>query len=93
MRLLDELELNIVGATKPQFTFVFDLDPVVGLARAKARGEGQEDRFERKGLAFHQRLRDGFLKIAQLEPQRCKVIDASQTIENVSSQIWQHLNG
>jgi dTMP kinase len=92
-RLIDELEHAIVGATRPTLTFMFDLDPAIGLARAKARGDDTEDRFERKGLAFHQRLRDGFLEIARLEPERCKVIDASKTIEGVSAVIWKHLNG
>jgi dTMP kinase len=92
-RLLDELEYSIVGVTRPNLTFVFDLDPVIGLARAKARGEGAEDRFERKGLAFHQRLRDGFLEIAKFEPQRCKLIDASQSVDDVSAQVWSHMNG
>jgi dTMP kinase len=92
-RLLDELEHSIVGTTRPTITFMFDLDPVAGLARAKARGEAAEDRFERKGLAFHQRLRHGFLEIAKADPQRCRLIDASQTVENVSAQIWNQLDG
>ncbi len=91
--LLDELERSIVGDTRPTLTFVFDLDPVIGLARAKSRGDGAEDRFERKGLAFHQRLRNGFLEIAQADPQRCLVIDASQDMTAVAAAIWGHLNG
>ncbi len=91
--LLDELERSIVGDTRPTLTFVFDLDPVIGLARAKSRGDGAEDRFERKGLAFHQRLRNGFLEIAQADPQRCRVIDASQDMIAVATAIWGHLNG
>jgi dTMP kinase len=92
-RLLDELEFSIVGALRPNLTFIFDLDPVIGLARAKARGEGAEDRFERKGLAFHQRLRDGFLEIAKFEPSRCRLINASRPVEDVSADIWSHMNG
>jgi dTMP kinase len=86
--LLDELERSIVGATRPDKTLVFDLDPVVGLARAAARGQGAEDRFERKGLAFHQRIRDGFLEIARAEPSRCRIIDAGQDLAAVSAAIW-----
>ncbi len=91
--LLDELERSIVGETRPTLTLIFDLDPVVGLARAKARGAGAEDRFERKGLAFHQRLRDGFLEIAKSNGKRCRIIDASAEIETVSAQIWSHVSG
>jgi dTMP kinase len=91
--LLDELERSIVGETRPKLTLIFDLDPVIGLARAKSRGEGPEDRFERKGLAFHQRLREGFLEIAKSDPKRCRVVDASQPVEAVHAIVWDHING
>lgn len=91
--LLDELERSIVGETRPTLTLIFDLDPIIGLARAKSRGDGAEDRFERKGLAFHQRIRDGFLEIAKSEPQRCHVIDANQPVEAVAAIIWSLVNG
>ena len=85
MHLLDALETSIVGDTRPNLTIIFDLDPVAGLARAKARGEGSEDRYERKGLAFHQALRHGFLKIAEGDPTRCRVIDAAGPVEVVAA--------
>jgi dTMP kinase len=91
--LIDELERSIIGETKPNFTLIFDLDPAVGLARAHSRGGSADDRYERKGLEFHQRLRNGFLAIAKAEPQRCKLIDASRSIDDVSEQIWQSLRG
>ena len=91
--LLDELEQSIVRDTRPSLTLIFDLDPIIGLARAKSRGDGAEDRFERKGLAFHQRIRNGFLEIAKSEPQRCRVIDANQSIETVAAAIWSQVNG
>jgi dTMP kinase len=68
-------------------TLILDIDPAKGLERARARADGSEDRYERKGLEFHQRLRAGFLKIAEAEPKRCKVIDASGAIEDIESQI------
>ena len=91
--LIDELERSIVGATRPNITFIFDLDPVVGLERATKQGKGKEDRFERMGLAFHQRLRDGFLEIAKENPDRCRVINAADSIEKVAEAIWKHVNG
>lgn len=87
MTVIDMLENTIVGATRPYVTVIFDLAPEVGLARAKARGAGVEDRYERKGLAFHQALRRGFLDIAAADPERCFVIDASQPIDAVWDQI------
>ncbi len=69
MAFIDALEHEIVGATRPDLTLIFDLDPEAGLKRARERGDGlAEDRYERKGSAFHQKLRQGFLAIAQAEP-------------------------
>jgi dTMP kinase len=87
MTLIDDLELNVVGKTRPDLTFVFDLDPALGLARAAQRGAGIEDRYERKGLAFHGALRLGFLEIARRGPKRCVVLDASQSPDIVWSEL------
>lgn len=83
MSLIDALELNVVGETQPDLTFVFDLEPTVGLARAAQRGAGIEDRYERKGLPFHAALRAGFLDIARKNPERCTVVDASNSPDEV----------
>lgn len=87
--LIDSLESTIVGATRPDLTFVFDLDPIVGLQRAKGRGSPAEDRFERKGLDFHRKLRAGFMQIARGDPKRCRIVDASQPVNDVFTAIWQ----
>ena len=52
MKLLDALEAAIVGSTRPALTLIFDIDPAKGLERAKARADGSEDRYERKGLGI-----------------------------------------
>lgn len=70
----------------PDLTLVFDLPVEIGLARAAARSGG-EDRFERMGVDFHQRLRSGFLAIAAAEPERCAVIDAAADIDVVSADV------
>ncbi len=87
LAFIDALEAAIVGPTRPDLTLVFDLDPETGLKRAHGRGEGFEDRYERKGLEFHQRLRAGFLAIAASAPQRCVVIDAAGSVDVISSSI------
>lgn len=76
-----------IGRVKPDLTFILDLPVDVGLARAKSREPGREDRFERMGEAFHQRLRQGFREIALQEPERCKVIDATQPIAAIHAAI------
>jgi dTMP kinase len=91
--LVGTLAQAIVGSDIPDLTLVFDLDPEMGLKRAAERGAGFEDRYERKGLAFHQSLREGFKALPDIDPQRCKLIDASQPIEAVSAAIWTHVEG
>lgn len=92
MALLDALERSIVDATRPDLTLIFDLDPVVGLARAKTRANN-EDRYERKGLSFHAKLRAGFLDIQRNDPARCKLIDAARPIEDVAAAVWAAVSG
>jgi len=83
---LNALGSAVLGEFKPDLTIIFDLDLQIGLGRAQARGEG-EDRYERMGQNFHERLRQGFLDIAAAEPERCSVIDASGSIDQVSATI------
>jgi dTMP kinase len=71
----------------PDLTLILDLDVAVGLARAGARA-GIEDRFEKFGPDFHEKLRQAFLEIARRSPDRCKVIDASGNEEQVADQIF-----
>jgi dTMP kinase len=65
-----------LGDFTPDLTLILDLPAADGLARA-ARRTNAADRFERLDRAFHERLREGFLKIAAAEPGRCVLIDAS----------------
>ncbi len=91
---IDALEKAIVGPTRPDLTLVFDLDPAVGLSRARSRGDAvAEDRYERKGIAFHSRLREGFLDILRKEPRRCRLVDAAQDIEAVAADVWSIVEG
>ena len=65
-----------LGDFAPDLTLILDLPATEGLARAVRRANSP-DRFERLDSAFHQRLRDGFRRIAAAEPQRCVLIDAA----------------
>ncbi len=87
--LLETLERVAVGSHTPDLTLVLDLPVSAGLGRAAARrGDGEADRFEREGLAFHETLRQAFLAIARAEPDRCAVIDAGAGEDQVAEQIW-----
>ncbi len=72
----------LIEAPTPDVTLVLDLDPARGLDRSRGHHVG-EDRFEKKDAAFHARVRDEFLAIAEREPRRCVVLDASQPAEAV----------
>ncbi len=85
--VIAELERAVIGGDWPELTLILDLPPAAGLARAAQRG-GAEQRFESKGLGFHERLRAGFLDIAAAEPQRCRVIDADAGIDEVAEAVW-----
>jgi dTMP kinase len=84
--LVRRLSTDAAGDIIPDLTLILDLPVDVGLARAAGR-TGGEDRFERKGNAFHTRLRAGFLAIAKAEPNRCAVIDATATPDAVAQEI------
>jgi dTMP kinase len=79
-------DLEIPGV-KPDLTFRMDLDPAVGIARAAAR-TGETSSYELLELDYFHRVRKGFLEIAKREPERCRVIDASQDEDAVHAAIW-----
>lgn len=84
-RGLDEqlvLAANDLGScgVRPDVTLVFDLDPEVAWARAT---RGGADRLEAEGVAFQQRVRQGYLRMAELAPERVRIVDAQGTPEEV----------
>ena len=83
---IERLYAVTVGSFAPDLTLILDVPPESGIARTHARMDG-EDRYERMDLSFHQRLRAGFLEIAALEPQRCVIIDASGSVDEVHAAI------
>ena len=76
------------GDIFPDVTIILDIDSQIGLSRARLRGDG-EDRFEAKGIAYHEKVRAGFLEIAANSPSRCVVINANRTPDEISKNIWQ----
>jgi dTMP kinase len=76
---------------KPDLTFLLDIDPQQGLERRRIAfqiGEGEYNRIDQQNLAYHQRVRQGFLDLAQREPARFRVVDATHAEDQVASQIW-----
>jgi len=88
--LIDSLERVAVGDVRPDLTIMLDLPVEKGLARAaERRSEGvAADRFETEGVAFHQTLREAFLRIARAEPGRCAIVDADRRPDEVAQAVW-----
>jgi len=84
---MQALQALALGGFKPDLTIVLDMPVDVGLSRALGREEGKtsemEDRFERLDISFHKKLRQAFLDIAVAEPDRCVVLDAAQSVEDL----------
>jgi dTMP kinase len=93
-RLLDGLERVTIGDLKPDLTIILDLPVETGITRAAARrGADAPDRFESEQVDFHQKLRDAYREIALNEPQRCMLIDAAGTPEEVAEKVWAAVQG
>lgn len=88
---VDGINDLVLEGFAPDLTFMLDIDPAAGLKRSlKANDEGgtaTEDRFERLDLSFHENLRQGFLDIAAREPERCRVIDAAQGLDEITDEM------
>jgi dTMP kinase len=82
---LESLEKMVLEDFRPDLTVVFDLDPKLGLRRARSRGE--QNRFEDQTLAFMQRVRDSFLERARAWPARYAVLDAGRELAQVQSDL------
>jgi dTMP kinase len=88
---VEAIDAAVVADTQPDLVIVMDMPVEAGLKRAESRGD-QENRFESKGIAFHQRLRQAFLDRAARVPEHYVVIDADRTIETIAEDIWHRVS-
>lgn len=88
--LIAELETIVQGSLRPDLTLILDIPVELGLKRASDRSE--PDRFEQEKMAFFQAVRNGYLSIAQQDPERCVVIDASKPLDEVQESIQSALD-
>ena len=88
--LIERLDQVVVGDTKPDVTFIVDVPAEIGLSRVKLRA-GRTDRFESEELSFHHKLRAAYIDISQRFPERCIVLDGTQTPEAVLEKAWNAL--
>lgn len=90
LKQVEDLNILSLGDFRPDLTFILDMDVEEGLARAGKRlssDNSAEDKYESLALAFHQRLRMGYLEIAGREPERCVVINAARSIDDIAKDL------
>jgi dTMP kinase len=88
-RLIKGLERVSIGDLLPDLTLILDVPVDVALERlALRRGDAAPDRFEAENVEFHQKLREAFRALADDEPERCVIIDASVPRVQVANDIW-----
>ncbi|GBD96881.1 MAG TPA: dTMP kinase [Nitrospirae bacterium] len=90
LTIINTLNEIVAPDMKPCLTLLLDLDVEEGLRRN--RHAQKEDRFELETIEFHNRVRKGFLKIAEEEPERIKVLDASRSAEEINREVVEIIN-
>lgn len=95
--LIEKMHHLLFENLKPDITLLLDLPPEIGLKRAweqinNGNRISEETRFEEERLSFHKRVREGYLELSRLEPERFRIIDASKKEHEVREEIRQILN-
>ncbi len=85
--LIMSLDRLATGGLLPELTILFDLDVAKGLSRNK--GANKTDRLEMEDIAFHRKVREGYLEIAKADPGRISVVDASLPEAEVHARVWE----
>lgn len=80
IKKLNDFATNVL---KPDLTFVFDIDVETSMQRVGK----EKDRMESEGKEFHNRVRNGYLKLAEEEPNRIKVLDAAKSIDEIHEEV------
>jgi dTMP kinase len=92
-RFIRALERVSIGSVSPDLTFVLDVPVALGLERASRRRAGANpDRFESEKTEFHENLRQAYLALAAAEPERCVIVDASGSRDEVAKRVWAAVN-
>jgi dTMP kinase len=89
--MIRTLDRMVTAGLRPDLTILLDIDAAAGLSRARGRNSSRgleaEARFENEELAFHERVRQGYLTLAKQEPGRIRVVDASPTPDEIQNSI------
>lgn len=90
LAFIKNLSQQLFSSHLPDLTFIFDLDPAIGIRRSLQR-HTSENRFEHMKLEFHNRMRHGYLAIAHENPGRCRIIDAAGTVLEIQETITKEI--
>ena len=85
IKKLNDFATNLL---KPDLTFVFDIDVETSMQRVGK----EKDRMESEGKEFHNRVRNGYLKLAEEEPNRIKVLDAAKSIDEIHEEVKKYFD-
>jgi len=89
LEMVEAINNTATQGLKPDLIVLLDIPVEAGLARKRVK---KQDRFEQEDIAFHQRVRDGYLKLAADGPQRWLVVDASQSKAKIREIVWQRVS-
>ena len=89
--LIRTLDAIVCAGLRPDLTILLDIDAATGVARARGRNSSRgldgEARFENEAIAFHERVRRGYLTVAGAEPDRIRIVEASRPMDDIQAEI------
>ncbi|MBW6424786.1 dTMP kinase [Rhizobium sp. XQZ8] len=86
---IEALQRIAIDGIKPDCTLILDLPAEIGLKRAKKRAaDNAPDRFEREEIQTHEKRREAYLEIAENEPERCRVVNAERSEDEIADEIF-----
>ncbi len=89
--LIRRLDTIVCTGLRPDLTILLDIDAATGVERARgrnnSRGLAREARFENEAIAFHERVRQGYLTLARAEPDRIRIVEASRPMDAIQAEI------
>ena len=91
LQLIDSLDMIATNKLCPDITILLDIDVKTGLARNRALNKN--DRLELEDISFHEKVRKGFIQIAAREPERVKLVDCSESLDEVHRKVVEIITG
>lgn len=85
---VESINRIVIGTYMPDVTIYFDVPPEVGLQRIFKNRSDEVNRFDQESLNFHKKVYEGYTKVRERFPERIRTVDASQSIERVTEEVW-----